>query len=84
MLLLVSDCHLQDTSGRLVAYDLLTGSMLGVLALGCGSIGSVSAVKTDRASGGNRTTETAVLPKAGVVWSEGGGRLAATISSEEV
>ncbi len=77
----------QDTSGRVVAYDLLTGSMLGVLALGSNSIGGATATKPENGSGGGETPAEvvrAVVPRAGVVWSEGWGRLAAVMSNEEV
>lgn len=71
--------------GRIVAYDLLSGSMLGVLALGDSSTASPEAARPGvvGSSGAAASAET-IVQKPGVVWASGGGRLAAVIFDEKV
>lgn len=78
-------CVSQDTLGRIVAYDLLSGSMLGVLALGDSSTASPEAARPGvvGSSGAAASAET-IVQKPGVVWASGGGRLAAVIFDEKV
>ncbi|CAM9626535.1 unnamed protein product [Ectocarpus fasciculatus] len=73
----------EDTSGRVVVYDLLSGSMLGVLALKDDAIASVTADTPDRSGDGAAVSHETGVPKAGILWSEGGERIAAVMPQEE-
>ncbi|CAM9561233.1 unnamed protein product [Ectocarpus sp. 4 AP-2014] len=69
----------EDTSGRVVVYDLLSGSMLGVLALGDDAIATVAAGRPDRSGDGAAVSHETDVPKAGIIWSEGGECIAAVM-----
>eukprot|EP00903_Cladosiphon_okamuranus_P012443 g11654.t1 len=70
----------EDTSGRIVAYDLLTGSILGVLALGNSSTASATAAEPGTIGGlGIAARAETNVQRTGVVWSVGGDHLAAII-----
>ncbi|CAN0455237.1 unnamed protein product, partial [Ectocarpus sp. 12 AP-2014] len=73
----------EDTSGRVVVYDLLLGSMLGVLALKDYAIASVAADRTDRSGDGAAVSHEKDVPKAGIIWSEGGECMAAVMPQEQ-
>lgn len=74
----------QDTSGRVVVYDLLSGSMLGVLALKDDAITSVPADRPNRSGEGAAVSHESGVPKADILWSEGGECIAAVIPQEQV
>ena len=77
--------YAQDTSGRIVAYELLSGSMLGVLALGTSSTATAAVAKTDIVDDpGAAANAEPVVQKPGVVWAGGGDRIAAVIAEEKV
>lgn len=69
----------QDISGRIVAYDLLSGSMLGVLALASDSVASATTTKPGNHGAGAAATAKTAVQKNGVVWAGGGNYLAAAV-----
>ncbi|CBJ32465.1 hypothetical protein Esi_0341_0015 [Ectocarpus siliculosus] len=73
----------EDTSGRVVVYDLLSGTMLGVLALKDDAITSVAADRPDRNGDGAAVSHETVAPKAGIIWSEGGECMAVVMPQEQ-
>ncbi|CAB1115849.1 unnamed protein product [Ectocarpus sp. CCAP 1310/34] len=73
----------EDTSGRVVVYDLLSGSMLGVLALKDDAIASVAADRPDRSGNGAAVSHEIDAPKAGMIWAEGGECIAAVMPQEQ-
>lgn len=79
----------QDTSGRMVVYDLLSGTVLGVLALRDSSSASKTTTKSNAGNdgvdaGGAPSSERAISPgNAGIVWASGGNYIAAVLPREE-
>lgn len=87
LLLFIPACPCpQDTSRRIVAYDLLSGSMLGVLSLASDSVACANTGKKPGNQGGGGAAEGSLevpVQKEDIVWASGGNHLAAIVPTEE-